>query len=75
MAGAGSAARIPSHVDLVAKMMEIADVAGAVSNTDGMLGSSPIQRGGGPDFAKFLPAGNLFKTGGEIGGLHGAAGS
>src|SRR5690348_2501843 len=34
---AGNSALIASHVDLVAKVMGMADAAGAVSNTDGML--------------------------------------
>src|ERR1700730_16490733 len=36
-AGAGNSALIAAHVDLVAKVMGMSDVAGAVSNTDGML--------------------------------------
>jgi hypothetical protein len=60
-ASAGSSAAIVCHVDLVANVMGTAEVAGAVSNTDGML-LVFFAHFVYADFAEFSRACNLFEA-------------
>src|SRR5437660_8562795 len=62
-AAAGNSALIACHVDLVTNVMGMADAAGAVSNTDGMLLVFFVRWIAllAPDFAEFSRARNLFR--------------